>query len=179
MEFLLDLIPALVIFWFVLRGIRGSGRRRTRRQGAQPRGSQAATSESRPSGFEELVRRLEQAAAEAQQRQVVVVPPAPAVRFEPPPIPQAQDEFAFRNSESTDAEFRYIGGIDEGYQATEFHETHALDAPYAPSKPIGTGRHAAGVHPLVARLRTPSSALEALLLKDVLSAPRSRSRSRR
>jgi hypothetical protein len=184
MEFLLDLLPALFIFWFVLRAVRGAGRRRARQTGSA---QSAQVQQGRPataySGFEELVRRLELAAAEAQERQQVVqsAPPALSVRVEaPPPVRPSEDEFAFRSVESTQSEFSYVGGLGEGVQPTEFHETHPLDYTYSqPGESAAALAAPARVHPLVERLRSPASAREALLLKDVLSAPRSRSGGRR
>ncbi len=199
MEDFFDFLPALLIFWVVLRALRGRKGRRPK-QATGPQGSLPAQPRAPGfTGFEELVRRLEAAAAEAAQQNApqpaappALVPTARAIRA------GVDEEEAF---EALDArfdpagEFHFVGGPGEGRQATEFHETHSLEHGARPSshmpsldmpsldmpsahlgQPIGS--QMSTLHPLVVRLRTVATAREALILKDVLGPPRSHRRQR-
>ena len=196
MDTFFDFLPALLIFWVVMRALRGQKRRRTQpRVSGQATGS-AVSSPRAPglTGFEELVRRLEAAAAEAARQNGGVAPAPPALP--PPAFENAFDEeaaFQAQDAYDPEGEFHFIGAPGEGRQETEFHETHTLERDPAPSTlmpslampsldmPSGHLHDPArpsvrAVHPLVTRLRTIASAREAVILKDVLGPPRSRRR---
>jgi len=164
MENLLDFLPALIFFWIIARAIRGAGRRRNA-PGRPPQPGQAAPAPPSAglSGFEELVRRLEQA-AEAQNTRVAPALAPPALR---PPAPAAA------LTPATD-DFRFIGGLGEPFQETEFHETHPLSEKADLERMLSDGPPPRLQHPLARRLREVATAREAILLKDVLGPPRSR-----
>jgi 8-oxo-dGTP pyrophosphatase MutT (NUDIX family) len=180
MDSFLDLLPALIFFWVIARALRG-GRRRGRQQ---PQSTPpAAAAQGRPAsgigGFEELVRRLEAAAREAQEEtRATVAPPA---------LPQPARAADYRSRTGPPVpEFAFVGAIDEPLQEAEFHETHPLSRGQRPSSAMPSadmpsehlgerpGPVSLPLHPLAKRLRTVATAREAILLKDVLGPPRSR-----
>lgn len=189
MEWLESLLPLLLLLIYFMAQVR--------KRGAKPPPVAGEAHEVEPprkrTPFEEIIRQIQEAAADAQADRQGVVPETTTVfaGAPPPSMPppaRSADTSEFHGLGGFDHETHGFGAVnpfsEESFEMQApsppppAHERGHLD--YSPHSTLGDVAEVSGRgrkrHPLVARLRTADGLRNAFIMKEILDRPVSRRR---